>query len=107
MIREKLLELLSDEVPHGIAVSVESLQERDTRSGEGIMDVVATIYCEKESHKGIIIGKNGAMLKKVGQLAREDIERFFMIKTNLKLWVKVKENWRNRDALIKNFGLGD
>ncbi|MCD7785184.1 MAG: GTPase Era [Oscillospiraceae bacterium] len=107
MIREKLLELLSDEVPHGIAVSVESLQERDTRSGESIMDVVATIYCEKESHKGIIIGKNGAMLKKVGQLAREDIERFFMIKTNLKLWVKVKENWRNRDALIKNFGLGD
>ncbi|MCD7732659.1 MAG: GTPase Era [Oscillospiraceae bacterium] len=107
MIREKLLELLSDEVPHGIAVSVESLQERDTRSGESIMDVVATIYCEKESHKGIIIGKNEAMLKKVGQLAREDIERFFMIKTNLKLWVKVKENWRNRDALIKNFGLGD
>ncbi len=107
MIREKLLELLSDEVPHGIAVSVESLQERETRSGESIMDVVATIYCEKDSHKGIIIGKNGAMLKRVGQLARVDIERFFMIKTNLKLWVKVKENWRNRDALIKNFGLGD
>ena len=105
MIREKLLELLSKEVPHGIAVGIESLSERDNRQGEGIMDITAVIYCEKESHKGIVIGKGGAMLKKVGQLAREDIERFFMIKVNLQLWVKVKEGWRNREGLIKNFGL--
>lgn len=105
IIREKLLELLSAEVPHGIAVDIETLSERDTKDGEGIMDVGAVIYCEKESHKGIVIGKGGAMLKQVGRLAREDIERFFMIKTNLQLWVKVKEGWRNREGLIKNFGL--
>ena len=105
MIREKLLELLSDEVPHGIAVGIEMMDEHDSKSGEAILDIVATIYCEKESHKGIVIGKGGAMLKNVGKLAREDIERFFMIKTNLKLWVKVKEGWRNREGLIKNFGL--
>ena len=105
MIREKLLELLSDEVPHGIAVGIEMMDEHDLKSGEAILDIVATIYCEKESHKGIVIGKGGAMLKNVGKLAREDIERFFMIKTNLKLWVKVKEGWRNREGLIKNFGL--
>lgn len=105
MIREKLLELLSDEVPHGIAVGVDTLDEHDNRSGEGILDITATIYCEKESHKGIIIGKHGAMLKQVGILARQDIERFFMIKANLQLWVKVKEGWRNREGLIKNFGL--
>lgn len=105
IVREKLLELLSDEVPHGIAVDIESVSEHDNRYGEGIMDVSAVIYCERESHKGIVIGKNGAMLKKVGQLAREDMERFFMIKVNLSLWVKVKEGWRNREGLIKNFGL--
>lgn len=105
MIREKLLEKLSDEVPHGIAVDIESISERDGKNGEGIMDISAVIYCEKESHKKIVIGKGGAMLKTVGQLAREDIERFFMIKTNLQLWVKVKEGWRNREGLIKNFGL--
>lgn len=105
IIREKLLELLSDEVPHGIAVDVESVSEHDNKYGEGIMDISAVIYCEKESHKGIVIGKKGAMLKQVGQLAREDMERFFMIKTNLQLWVKVKEGWRNREGLIKNFGL--
>lgn len=105
IIREKLLELLSDEVPHGIAVDVESVSEHDNKYGEGIMDISAVIYCEKDSHKGIVIGKKGAMLKQVGQLAREDIERFFMIKTNLQLWVKVKEGWRNREGLIKNFGL--
>lgn len=71
------------------------------------MDIGAVIYCEKESHKGIVIGKGGAMLKRVGQLAREDIESFFMIKTNLQLWVKVKEGWRNREGLIKNFGLAN
>lgn len=105
IIREKLLELLSDEVPHGIAVDVESVSEHDNKYGEGIMDISAVIYCEKDSHKGIVIGKKGAMLKQVGQLAREDMERFFMIKTNLQLWVKVKEGWRNREGLIKNFGL--
>ena len=107
IIREKLLEPLSAEVPHGIAVDIETLSERDTKDGEGIMDVGAVIYCEKESHKGIVIGKGGAMLKQVGRLAREDIERFFMIKTNLQLWVKVKEGWRNREGLIKNFGLAN
>ena len=107
IIREKLLELLSAEVPHGIAVDIETLSERDTKDGEGIMDVGAVIYCEKESHKGIVIGKGGAMLKQVGRLAREDIERFFMIKTNLQLWVKVKEGCRNRERLIKNFGLAN
>ena len=105
IIREKLLELLSAEVPHGIAVDVETVSEHDNRYGEGIMDIGAVIYCEKESHKGIVLGKNGSMLKQVGKLAREDMERFFMIKTNLQLWVKVKEGWRNREGLIKNFGL--
>lgn len=105
IIREKLLELLSDEVPHGIAVDIETLSEHDNKYGEGVMDVGAVIYCERESHKGIVIGKGGSMLKRAGQLAREDIERFFMIKCNLQLWVKVKEGWRNREGLIKNFGL--
>lgn len=105
IIREKLLELLSDEVPHGIAVDIETLSEHDNKFGDGVMDVGAVIYCERESHKGIVIGKGGSMLKKAGQLAREDIERFFMIKCNLQLWVKVKEGWRNREGLIKNFGL--
>ena len=105
IIREKLLELLSDEVPHGIAVGVETMDEHDNRDGEAILDINATIYCERESHKGIVIGKGGSMLKKAGQLARQDIERFFMIRTNLQLWVKVKEGWRNREGLIKNFGL--
>lgn len=105
IIREKLLELLSDEVPQGIAVDIETLSEHDNKFGDGVMDVGAVIYCERESHKGIVIGKGGSMLKKAGQLAREDIERFFMIKCNLQLWVKVKEGWRNREGLIKNFGL--
>ncbi len=105
IIREKLLELLSDEVPHGIAVDIETMEEHDTKNGETILDIGAVIYCEKESHKGIIIGKRGEMLKNAGRLAREDIERFFMIRTNLQLWVKVKEGWRNREGLIKNFGL--
>lgn len=105
IIREKLLELLSDEVPHGIAVDIETMDEHDNKEGEGILDISAVIYCEKDSHKGIIIGKGGSMLKKAGRLARQDIEKFFMIKTNLQLWVKVKEDWRNREGLIKNFGL--
>ena len=105
IIREKLLDLLSDEVPHGIAVDIETLSEHDNRYGEGVMGIGAVIYCERDSPKGIVIGKSGSMLKRVGQLAREDIERFFMIKCNLQLWVKVKEGWRNREGLIKNFGL--
>lgn len=102
IIREKLLRLLSSEVPHGVAVSVEKMTERDDKSN--ITDILATIYCEKESHKGIIIGKNGAMLKKVGTYAREDMEKFFGCKINLKVWVKVKEDWRNREAALRAFG---
>ena len=105
MIREKALELLNEEVPHGIAVTIESLDERDTKSGEPILDIAATVYCERESHKGIVIGKKGAMLRKIGSEARADLERFFEIKVNLDIWVKVKEGWRNKEALIKNFGL--
>ncbi|MBQ0084104.1 MAG: GTPase Era [Clostridiales bacterium] len=105
MIREKLLRLLSFEVPHGIAVDIERFYEKDSASGEPLICVEATIYCEKESHKGIIIGKNGGMLKKVGSMARRDIENFFGTKTDLKLWVKVKEDWRNRQTIIHGFGL--
>ena len=102
MIREKLLRNLDREIPHGVAVSIEKMRERDDSD---IMDVEAIIYCEKESHKGIIIGKGGAMLKKVSTRAREDMEKFFMCKINLRCWVKVKEGWRNREGLIHNFGL--
>lgn len=105
MIREKLLRLLDKEVPHGIAVDLEKFIERDTAEGEPIIEVEATIICEKESHKGIIIGKGGSMLKKVGTLARRDIEDFFGIRASVKLWVKVKEDWRNRQGLIHTFGL--
>lgn len=105
IIREKLLNLLSREVPHGIAVDIERFFERDTASGEPLLCVEACIYCERESHKGIVIGKGGAMLKKVGTRARYDLENFFGIKTDLKLWVKVKEDWRNRQNLIRSFGL--
>ncbi|MBQ8107257.1 MAG: GTPase Era [Ruminococcus sp.] len=105
MIREKALNNLNEEVPHGVAVTIESLGEREDRSGSPILDITATIYCERESHKGIIIGKGGAMLRKIGADARADIEKFFMIKVNLQCWVKVKEGWRNREGMIKNFGL--
>lgn len=105
MIREKLLRLLDKEVPHGIAVDLEKFIERDTSEGEPIIEVEATVICEKESHKGIIIGKGGSMLKKVGTLARRDIEDFFGIRASVKLWVKVKEDWRNRQGLIHTFGL--
>ncbi|MBR6510347.1 MAG: GTPase Era [Clostridia bacterium] len=105
MIREKLLRSLDKEVPHGIAVDLERFVERDTANGEPIVEVEATIICERDSHKGIIIGKNGSMLKKIGMLARKDIEKFFGIKANVKLWVKVKEDWRNRQGLIHTFGL--
>ncbi len=104
LIREKLLTLLSDEVPHGIAVGVEQMSERDDKD---ILDISAVIYCEKESHKGIIIGKGGAMLKKASTAARMELEDFFQIKVNLKCWVKVKEDWRNRENLIRSFGLSE
>lgn len=102
IIREKLLRLLDKEIPHGTAVSIEKMREREDSD---ILDIEAIIYCEKESHKGIIIGKGGAMLKKVSTYARQDMEKFFGIKINLKCWVKVKEGWRNREGLIHNFGL--
>ena len=102
IIREKMLLLLDKEVPHGVAVSIEKMRERPTG---GIMDIEAVIYCEKESHKGIIIGKKGEMLKKISSRARVDMESFFQCKINLQCWVKVKEGWRNREGLIHNFGL--
>lgn len=102
IIREKMLRLLDKEIPHGTAVAIERMRERDDSS---IMDVEATIYCERESHKGIIIGKGGQMLKKISTYARQDIENFFDIKVNLQCWVKVKEDWRNREGIIHNFGL--
>ena len=105
MIREKLLRTLDKEVPHGIAIDLERFVERDTVSGEPIVEVEATIICEKDSHKGIIIGKGGAVLKKIGVMARRDIEKFFGIRANVKLWVKVKEDWRNKRGLIHTFGL--
>ena len=103
IIREKMLRLLEREVPHGIAVSIEQMHERE--DGSGIVDIDATIYCEKESHKGIVIGKKGAMLKKISTYAREDMEKFFDCHINLQCWVKVKEGWRDREGLIHNFGL--
>lgn len=104
MIREKLLELLKDEVPHGIAVGVEQMSEREDKD---ILDISAVVYCERDSHKGIIIGKGGAMLKRASTAARIELEEFFQIKVNLKCWVKVKEDWRNREGLIRSFGLSE
>lgn len=101
-IREKILRLMDKEVPHGIAVSIEKMRERDNQE---ILDIEAIIYCERESHKGIVIGKKGSMLKKISTYARQDLESFFGIKVNLQTWVKVKEDWRNREGLIHNFGL--
>ena len=105
IIREKALNNLNEEIPHGIAVTIESLDERDSKNGDAILDIEATVFCERESHKRIVIGKGGNMLKKIGSDAREEIEEFFEIKVNLKLWVKVKEGWRNREGMIRNFGL--
>lgn len=104
MIREKLLIALDKEVPHGIAVGIERMEERDDKD---ILDIDAVIYCERMSHKGIVIGKGGAMLKRIASAARNDLEDFFRIQVNLKCWVKVKEDWRNKEGLIKNFGLAD
>ena len=104
IIREKLLWCLDREVPHGTAVEIEKFSER---IDSGIIDLEAVIYCEKASHKGIIIGKQGAMLKKISTMARNDCERFMGTKVYLRCWVKVKENWRDSDFLIKNFGYKD
>ena len=102
IIREKMLRLLDKEIPHGVAVSIEKMRER---TNTDLMDVEATIYCEKESHKGIIIGKQGATLKRISTYARQDMEKFFSCRINLQCGVKVKEDWRNREGLIHNFGL--
>lgn len=102
LVREQLLYLLQDEVPHGIAVVTESFSEREDKD---ILNISVLIYCEKESHKRMIIGKNGTMLKKVGANARRELEKFFRIQVNLQTWVKVKEDWRNRDMMIEQFGL--
>lgn len=104
MIREQVLRLLRDEVPHGVAVAVERLAEREDKD---LLDIDAVIYCERDSHKGILIGKKGAMLKQIASRARAQLEQFFQIQVNLQCWVKVKEDWRNRDGLIRNFGLSD
>ena len=101
MIREKMLRLLDKEIPHGTAVVVERMR---TREDKDIIDMDATIYCERDSHKGIIIGKQGAMLKKIGSYARQDMEAFFNCKVNLTMWVKVKEDWRNKEAFMNNIG---
>lgn len=102
-IREKALKLLDDEVPHGIYVEVDKMKFRKTKEKEDIYDIDATIYCIRNSHKGIIIGKGGQMLKRIGTYAREDLEKMFGVKVNLKLWVKVREDWINDSALVKKF----
>lgn len=99
LIREQALRCLDEEIPHGIAVSIESMQYR-----EHVVDIDATIVCEKDSHKGIIIGKGGSMLKKIGSRARREIEDLLEYHVNLKLWIKVKKDWRDSDFLLKNFG---
>ena len=104
IVREKLLYCLDKEIPHGTAVVVTKFSEREDTE---IIDLDVTIYCEKDSHKGIIIGKNGAMLKRIGELSRKDIERFMGTRVYLRTWVKVKDNWRDNDALIRNFGYKD
>ena len=100
IIREKILRLTDKEIPHGTAVLIEKMKTRDN----GILDIDATVFCERETHKRIIIGKNGTMLKKISSYARQDIERFFDCKVFLQTWVKVKEDWRNRAQLVQNFG---
>ena len=103
IIREKILRLCNAEIPHGTAVVIEKMKTREN----GILDIDATIFCEKESHKRILIGKNGAMLKKISTFARQDMERFFDCKVFLQGWIKVKEDWRNRAQLLQNFGFDE
>lgn len=104
LIREKALRLMEKEIPHGIAVVIDSMKYRTNNRGQGIYDIDATIICEKDSHKGMIIGKGGSMLKNIGSKARPEMETMLDCKVNLKLYVKVKNNWRDSDYLIKNFG---
>lgn len=104
-IREKALKMLQDEVPHGIFVEVEKMKQRKNKSNEDIYDIEATIYCLKNSHKGIIIGKNGEMLKRIGRSARIDMEENFGVKVNLKTWVKVKEDWQDNNSIVSKFKL--
>lgn len=101
IIREKILRFTDKEIPHGTAVIIESMKQREDKN---IIDIDAYIYCEKNSHKGILIGKKGAMLKKISTYAREDMEKFFDCKINLQTWIKVKEDWRNKQVLLTNFG---
>ena len=103
LIREKMLQLLRDEIPHGVAVVTENCRDRETENGS-LLDIDAVIYCERESHKGIIIGKRGAMLKEIGSQARVEMESLFVTKVNLQCWVKVKEDWRNKQGLLNSFG---
>lgn len=111
LIREKALRYLEEEIPHGIAVSIEQMRERNNRAfdtnssdASGIMDIHATIICERDSHKGIIIGKGGSMLKKIGTQSRREIENLLDCQVNLQLWVKVKKDWRDSDSLLRNYG---
>lgn len=106
IVREKLLNKMQQEIPHGIAVEIESMKETNTNKGKPIIDLGVVIICEKNSHKGMIIGKQGSNLKNIGMEARNEMEEYFGCKVNMKLWVKVKEDWRNRDAFIINLGLG-
>lgn len=101
MIREKILRLCEKEIPHGTAVVIERMRQRDDRD---LLDIEATIYCERESHKRIIIGKGGSMIKKINTYARQDMENFFGCQVNLQTWLKVKEGWRNREGILRNFG---
>lgn len=105
LIREKALKFLNDEVPHGIYIEVEEFKDRLTTKGEQIYDITATIYCLRESHKGIIIGKGGNLLKKIATYARQDLEKQFDSKINLKVWVKVKEDWQEKDNIVNKFKL--
>lgn len=102
IIREKALYMLQDEIPHGIAVEITAMKQRQNK--RDLVDIDATIYCEKESHKGIIIGKQGSMLKKIGSYARNDIQRLLGSQINLQIWIKVKKDWRDNDILLRNFG---
>ena len=105
IVREKILNTMYDEIPHGTAVQIESLEYSKTNKGQDIVDIGVVIICERQTHKGMIIGKQGSMLKKIGQIAREEMEEYFGMKVNMKIWVKVKDDWRNNDVLITDFGL--
>ena len=106
IVREKILRTMREEIPHGVAVQIESLEETKTNKGEDIVDLGVVIICEKSSHKGMLIGRQGATLKKIGSIARADLEEYFETKVNMKIWVKVKEDWRNKEAFILEMGLG-